>query len=258
MLRRIAVLGSMVLVLAACSAGDPPKAAKPKTVDMTQFIGKKSNDVEEYFRLKQGNYDVSVWPLDYSPAGRIIVGYGWDDEILAVEHETVRADTTKKLTVWSLRKQEAKWYRENQTMPKIKKGDDCFDAASHGSQFTPVAEGKLIHQVWDPRKKHPKGDKLTFKTRQTKWPYPEAELERRDFPALEGYNVPSAVSGQYPKAGEPLHMGQLMAVYCVPVKEDPNEGMEGIPDPGGSGSGGTNDDDDDYDFPDKLCPTRFC
>lgn len=208
MLRRLAVLGSMVLVLAACSSEDAPKAAKPKSVDLTQFIGKKSSKVAEYFRAKHDNYDVDVWPLDYSPAGRMLVGYGWDDEILAVKNDSISAKSTNgKVIVWVLRKGEAKWYREHQTMPKIKKGVDCDDATSAGSPFAAVGEKGLIHRVWDPRKKHPKGDRLKFDTRQREWPYPEAKLERQDFPALEKYDVFSAVSGQYPAAGEPLRMG---------------------------------------------------
>lgn len=245
MLRRIAVFGSLVLLLTSC-AGDP----EPERVELSQFIGMKSDDVESYLREHFDTVFIEVRPEDYSAAGRIMVSEGDNDEILAIDGEVFRP-TADSLTVWTLRRSEARWYRKNPKMPKVKKGRDCSEIGDE-KKIGPVYD--LVFTVWDPRRKHPKGYEPLDESIQKEWPHPDAKRERKDFLALEADEYPSVVSGQYPKAGKPLRMGQLMAVFCRPGEEPPAEGEYNevpIPDV-------PNDEEDDFDFPDKLCPTRFC
>ena len=251
MLRRLTIFVSLVFALSSCAAGGQ---ARPSSVETEQFIGMKSNEVEEYFQERFDNYYMEVTTLDYSPAGRIGGPSTYDDEILAVEENAVPSNA-ESMTVWSLAMEEANWYRKHPSMPKIKKGRDCTAVSGYGTKFAKPQE--LIFDVWDPRVKHPKGDSLGIfmETLQDTWPYEEASAERADFLKLESSRHQSyIVSGQYPKAGKPLRMGQLMAIYCTPGEQPPAEGEYNevpIPD-------GPDDGDDDFDFPDKLCPTRFC
>lgn len=64
------------------------------------------------------------------------------------------------------------------------------------------------------------------------------------------------IHSTYRAAGKKLRLGQIIVILERPgPASDPysNGGTGGIsPDPDYS------DDDDDFDFPDRLCPTRFC
>lgn len=232
------------------SQSDP----KPRGVEVAQFFGDDPDSAHNYLEDElPAEMTTDIW--DLSPAGRRMNRY--EDIIVASNKKVVTADDPE-IQFWTLTPAEVEWFGRNPRMPEVKLGTKC--EYGYGSKNFETIDGVVFVAAKPGVKRDQYAERIRdsydFETDQNVWPDSWAKRQRARVGALwEMDTYSSVVSGQRPKPGTDLRLGQLMVVFCSPVKEDAPSGREDydLPDPPIP-----NSNDDNFDVPDRLCPTRFC
>lgn len=251
----IGVVGTVVAFGGAGYIGESRPEEPP--FDTTVLVGMTTQEARDY--LDSGDREdlsLELDVLDYSPAGRYLTPDGRGTFTIIAAEEPRYYDSYDEVTVWALRTAEKRWFAKNQSMPKVPETRDQDDVTGDGGDFEAVRD--LILYTWkdpkdaeDPDYRHAYGLRTTQKT----WPYPQARDQRARLGHLiDATFIDTKAVDQRPDAGARLRLGQLMVIELQPDERPLDDGSNTITVPPVPNS----DDDDDFDFPDRLCPTRFC
>jgi hypothetical protein len=254
----VLVVASLIgSALGSCSPEGHSSSNKPRQVAVAQFIGRTPDDAHNKLE-DELNAEMTTDYDDFSPRGRDVNRY--EDIIVSADRKVVTADHPK-IRFWTLTPSEVRWFNKHSKMPKARIGARCN--MDYGKKlFEPVEE--LVFVTTKPGQKRAQEatrvrNSYDWKTDQSKWPVEWAERQRVSVGKLweaqdNAYPSKSVVLGQRPKAGRMLKPGQLMVVYCTSSDyEESAPSDDEVPD-----FSVPNNDDDNFDFPDRLCPTRFC
>lgn len=251
------LIPAALVVMAIIGSTISEVEVEPATVDVAQFIGQTPDDAHNQLE-DELDAEMTTEYDDLSPAGRDPNRY--EDIIVAADRKIVSA-AAPKIRFWTLRPAEVRWFKKHRKMPRVKVGAKCN--MEHGAKTFGAVDDLTFVASRPGGRPGPLNTRIRenydFASDQTRWPNTWAKPQRKSVGnRREAYDSTypsrSVIQGQAPKAGKVLKEGQLMVVYCSShdLEESPqsDDGIAVPPVP--------DSDDDSFDFPDRLCPTRFC
>lgn len=200
---------------------------------------------------EQGTLPLPTPPIEFTFRGDtddwvVVRAFVDPNERYPRDHEAV---------IWSLEPEVAAWFRRHPTMPKLPNRTEDLGRLGIPEHYAHVV---YAHGV-DPGRGARLLNVRIFGHDRPVVGEPRSEAAARA--NAYSFSGDGSIVSQYPRAGAPLRPGQLILAF---VKPDPPRRTTPAPRSRDAGSGPwpsmplPDNNDDSFDFPDRLCPTRFC
>jgi hypothetical protein len=182
---------------------------------------------------------------DRSPRGRsVFVKSNWT----VVETEPATGEPVapgQRVHLFVLKNEEAAWFAEHPTMPKIKTGTDGLHLTGDGEPFDGIWE--LIEYRY-PKGRAPK-DADNADENVKGWEPAEEKTARAGLKTV--YGSFGLVVGTIPTPRQKVRPGRLIVITMRDKPRGRTSGSTKLPNH-------SDGDDDDVNVPGWICPTRFC